>query len=150
VSHIWLSYATCLFIEFGHLTPGGTYSNLQGNVRECQPKGEWSITSMHSWPAWKLRQNGRVIASWTQYGPPRLRALRLLIGRRLKSLEIDPASKSTRLAFSLGLELETKTDIHRLRREPHWLMRGPQHGSDNWPHIALGPWSQAPRDSLAE
>jgi hypothetical protein len=46
VGHIWSSYATCLFLQFGHLTPHGTYTDLRGNDREFQPKGVWSITSM--------------------------------------------------------------------------------------------------------
>jgi hypothetical protein len=144
VSHIWSSYATCLFIEFGSLTPGGTYSNLKGEIRQFEPKGEWSITSMNSWPAWWLRQNGKVIGSWEDHRLLRVRALRLLIGRRLDALTIDQHSKSTRLTFSLGLELETKMEIQRLRHEPHWLMRGPDQGNDGWPHIVLRPW----RDTL--
>jgi hypothetical protein len=39
VSHVWSSFATCLFMEFGHLTPGGTYTNLKGDVRKFEPRG---------------------------------------------------------------------------------------------------------------
>src|SRR5580698_4391521 len=95
VSHLWSSYATCLFIEFGSLTPGDTYTDLKGKIRRLEPRGEWSITSMNSWPAWWLRQDGKVIGSWEDYRPLRMRALRLLVGRRLDPLEIDQASKST-------------------------------------------------------
>lgn len=123
VSHVWSSFASCIFIEFGRLTPGDAYTNRKGEVRRYQPNGEWSITSMESWPAWWLRLNGRVIASWLDSRPVRVRALRLLVGRRLQSWEIDRRSKSTRLTFSLGFELETKTDIHRLRDKPQWLVR---------------------------
>jgi|SRR5271170_3658026 len=144
VSHIWSSYATCLFMEFGSLTPGGTYADLKGNIRAFEPRGEWFISSMKSWPAWWLRQNGKVMASWRDSRPLRVHALRLLVGRRLDSVEIDPSSRSTRLGFSLGLRLETKTDIQRLRHEPHWLMRGPLQGSDDWPDIVLRPWRETP------
>jgi hypothetical protein len=150
VSHVWSSYATCLFLEFGVLTRGETYTSLRGNVREFEPSGVWSITSMNSWPAWWLRRNRQVIASCEEWKPLRSHALRLLIGRRLNSLEIDQASKSTRLRFSLGFELETKTDIQRLRHEPHWLMRGPGQGTDNWPHIELGGLGMIHRGSLAK
>jgi hypothetical protein len=145
-THVWSSYPTCLFLEFGFLTPGGTSTNLKGDVRELQPTGVWSITSMDNWPAWWLRQNGKVMASFhEEWRPLRVTALRLLVGRRLNSLAIDQTSKSTRLSFSLGLQLETKSDIPGLRHEPHWLMRGPEQGSAGWPHIALGPWSETPR-----
>jgi hypothetical protein len=145
VSHVWSSYAACLFLELGALTPGSTYTDLKGDVREFRPKGMWSITSMKSWPAWWLRQNGSLVASFESCGPLRIHALRLLIGRRLNSVEVDQQSKSTRLNFSLSLQLETKTDIQQLRHEPHRLMRGPEQGSGNWPHIALRPWSETPR-----
>jgi hypothetical protein len=139
VSHVWSSFSTCLFLEFGRLTPGNAYTDRRGQARGYQPKGEWSITSMDSWPAWWLRQRGKVIVSYEEHRPLRLRALRLLIGRRLHTLAIDQPSKATRLTFSLGLELETKTDIQRLGNEPHWRMRGPSEVSNSWPHIALGP-----------
>src|SRR5580704_3868546 len=108
VSHVWASYATCLFFDFGELTPAGTYTNRKGEVQELNPRGRWTITSMDSWPGWSLRQNGRPITSWEECRPHRLRALRLLIGRRLNTFAIDQHSKSTRLTFSLGLELETR------------------------------------------
>ena len=150
VSHVWSSYATCLFIEFGHLTPGATYTSRTGDVREFESKGLWSITSMESWPAWWLRQNGRVMASFEDCRPRRTYALRLLIGRRLNSLQIDQVSKSTRLTFSLGLVLETKTDIPRLSKRPHWLIRGPdQRENDGWLHIDLRAFHGAP-GSLAK
>jgi hypothetical protein len=145
VSHIWSSFATCLFMEFGHLTPGETYTDRSGEVRQRQPEGEWSITSMERWPAWWLRQNGRVIASFEECRPLRSHALRLLVGRRLNALEIDQASKSTRLTFSLGLQLETKTVIQRLHDKAHWMTRGPQQGIGGWSDVALRPWREVAR-----
>jgi hypothetical protein len=147
VSHVWSSYATCLFLEFECLTPGGTYMSLRGEMRQFEPSGTWSMTSMENWPAWWIRQNGRPIGSWVESRPLRARALRLLVGRRLNALEIDQRSKSTRLTFSLGLVLETKTDIQRLRTTPHWLLRGPAQGADHWPHIALRSWADEGRES---
>jgi len=138
VSHVWASFAPCIFLEFGELTSEGTYTDRQGQVQEFEPRGVWSITSMDSWPDWRLRQNGRLIVSCEECRPRRLRALRLLLGRRLNALEIDGRSKSTRLTFSLGLALETRTVIRRLRRAPHWMLRGPSQGDDDWPCIELG------------
>jgi len=145
VSHVWSSFATCIFLEFGSLTPGDTYTNRKGQVRQFQPAGEWSMTSMESWSAWRLRRNGTTVASWEDCRPRRTQALHLLIGRRLHLLQIDQSSKSTRLTFSLGLQLETKTDIPELRREPHWLMRGPdQRNEDSWHYIPLTLRSDTP------
>ena len=137
LSHLWSSFASCLFLEFGRLTPGDTYADRKGNIRQRQPDGEWSIASMEAWPAWWLRQNGKLIGSWVDCRPVRLRALRRLIGRRLNAFQIDQSTKSTRLSFSLGLELETRTDISRLRNKPHWLLRGPAQGETDWPPIVL-------------
>lgn len=139
VSHVWSSFAPCLFLDFGSLTPGGTFTDLKGNVRQHQPHGEWELTSMDAWPAWWLRQNGRVIASWVDCRRARRHALRLLIGRCLNALEIDPSSKSTRLRFSLGLELETKTDP-ALRKKAHWLMCRSDQRKGDWPSVVLQPW----------
>jgi hypothetical protein len=137
VSHVWSSYATCLFLEFGDLTLGEPYTNRRGEVRRPEPRGEWGITSMESWPLWWLRQNGKLIGSCDDCRQTRLHRLKLLVGRRLNSLEIDASSKSTRLKFSLGLELTTETEIQRLRSEPHWLMRRPASGTDRWLPVAL-------------
>jgi len=142
VSHIWSSYATCLSLEFGPLTPGDWFTDRKGNVRQFEPKGVWSITSMESWPAWWLRQNGRVVGSWELSRPRRLHALRLLIGRRLNTFEVDQHSRSTRITFSPGLQLETKTDLRRLRNMAHWLLRGPEYRNDDWSHVALRPWGE--------
>src|SRR5579859_4529380 len=46
VTHVWASYATCLFFEFGKLTPGEKYTDRRGQVQTFEPKGVWSITSM--------------------------------------------------------------------------------------------------------
>jgi hypothetical protein len=141
VSHAWSSYATCLFLEFSRLEEGEKFTDQRGWIRRYQPSGEWTITSMERWPAWKILLSGRALASWTSCRRARLRALRLLVGRRLITVEIDPASNATRLTFTKGVGLETKTDLQRLRREPHWLMRGPTTDPDNWPSIVLKPWS---------
>ncbi len=137
VSHVWASYSTCLFLEFGELTPIEDMTDRNGKIHQFEPTGIWSMTSMESWPAWWLRQDGRPVGSWLDEPPLRLRALRLLVGRRLNALAIDRRTNSTRLTFSLGMELETRTDIARLAREPHWLLRGPTQGADDWPHIVL-------------
>src|SRR5580658_576596 len=102
------------------------------------PRSSSRVRAMDSWPGWRLWQHGRLIARCDEGRPRRLRALRLLLDRRLNALEIDERSKSTRLTFSLGLALETRTDIRRLRRVPHWMLRGSSQGDDDWPSIELG------------
>jgi hypothetical protein len=89
VSHVWSSYAWCLFFEFGPLTPGEYFVDRRGGQRQFQPEGEWSITTMESWPSWTLSKQGVLLASSDDRSSVRDHALRRLIGRRLKSLEID-------------------------------------------------------------
>jgi hypothetical protein len=141
VGKAWSSFRWCLFLEFGTLTPGDFYVDRKGTQRQYRPKGEWSITSMDSWPSWDLFHRHRLIASSLSHHAIRQRAFRLLAGRRLPSLEVDQRSKSTRLHFSFGFELETRTCLPQKRNVRHWLLQGPQHGADDWPHIALKPWT---------
>src|SRR5579871_2932956 len=111
VSDVWSSRAWCLFFEFGRLTPGETYVDRKGVQRQFSPIGEWSMTSMDSWPAWTLSRRRRVLASSDAHRRVRNRGLRLLVGRRLNTVEIDKRTKSTRLTFSGGIVLETRTTL---------------------------------------
>lgn len=142
VSDAWSSYGGRLFFEFGRLTPGDFYLDRKGIRKQFSPSGEWSITSMDSWPAWTLYSQKRVVATSECCRNRRESSLRLLIGRRLCSFEIDPRSLSTRLKFSLGLSLETQTNLPRLRAVPHWLIRGPRHSENDWPTVILNSWSR--------
>jgi len=39
VTVAWSSYATCLFFEFGRLTPGDWYTDRKGSRRQFRPTG---------------------------------------------------------------------------------------------------------------
>jgi len=137
VSHIWSSYAWCLFLEFGQLTRGEPYVNRKGQPRPAQWKGEWAITSMESWPEWTLSVSGRSLVGSDASRVERDRTLRMLVGRRLVAVEIEPQVRSTNLHFSQGIVLATTSGEHNLRRRPHWMLRGPDSASDYWPPIEL-------------
>ena len=139
VSHVWSSYAWCLFFEFGSLTPGENYVDRKGASRQFSPGGEWSLTTMDSWPSWTLFRNQRVLASSDAHRRVRDPALDLLVVRRLNMFGIDKLSKSTRLTFSCGMVLETRTTLSKMHGQPHWLLRGPQEGNDDWPPVVLKP-----------
>jgi hypothetical protein len=94
--------------------PGFEFTDSTGCLRRLG-----GITTMERWPTWKLARNGRVLATSRFSGRQRLRVLRLLVGRRLMSVALDRASNSTRLTFTMGFRLETRTEIVRLRRTPH-------------------------------
>jgi hypothetical protein len=87
------------------------------------PSGEYTLSSFATSPGWILRRNTRVLAKWTDRQIVRDRTLLRLIGRRLQTMAIDEASNSTRLAFSLGLVLETETIRSGHRGKPHWLFK---------------------------
>jgi hypothetical protein len=137
VSHAWFSYACCLFLEFGPLTRG-TWVDYSGRVHKFI-RGEWSITSMESWPSWKLSRGGSLLAFSEEPPLIRRRAFRQLIGRRLNRMEIDDQSQSTRLIFSRDIVLETQTELRHYRGKPHWLLHGLETGDDAWPEIVLDP-----------
>ena len=138
VSHVWHSFAWCIYIEFGRLTPGEWHVDRNGVRHQDQPDGEWTITSMDSWPTWKLFQKNRELASSDTRGRLQDRALRRLIGRRVAAIEIDKHSRATRLRFSQGFVLETPTTLPSMRGEHHWLIRGPKCVSDDWRPVVLG------------
>src|SRR5579884_1464400 len=142
VTDAWQGYASCLFIEFGELKPAELWTDASGNERRSRPRGEWTLTSMDSFPAWRIYCRERLIATSACSWSCRARGLRLLVGRQLWNLQINQDSLSTRLRFSLGVTLETQTKAQGLHLHtwPHWLMRGPQHGDDDWPGIPLKPW----------
>lgn len=146
VSHIWSSFGWCLFLEFGQLSEGEVSSNGElGN-----PKGEWTLTTMESWPIWTIQVGGRVQATSENSRNVRERALRSLIGHRLRSLEIDTASPSTRLTFSMGLMLTTERSA-RQHCQAHWLLRCPEGG--DWPFVfpkgTHANWRQLPSETTA-
>jgi len=115
VSFISPSHTSALFLEFGKLT---NHEGVQG-----YPNGEYVLSSFATFPAWTLRGNGGVLSASTDRQTVRDRALRRLIGRRLKTVAIDEASSATRLTFSLGLVLETETTCPGRRGKPHWLLK---------------------------
>ena len=138
VSHVWHSFAWCIFMEFGRLTPGEWHVDRKGVRRQYQPRGEWTITSMDSWPTWKLFQKNRELASSDTRCRGRDRALRCLIGRRVSAIEIDKRSRATRLRFSQGFVLETQTTLPSMRREHHWLIRAQMCVSGDYRPVVLG------------
>jgi hypothetical protein len=138
VTHLWFSYSSCLFLEFGKLTEGEWFVDRKGERRQYQPEGEWSMTSMESWPTWILRVGERVRASSDSHRNVQLAALRLLIGWRLQSFEISEPTRATRLRFSQALTLETLTTLPSKRRLPHWMSRRNGGGDRNWPAAVLG------------
>lgn len=138
VSHVWFSYAWCLFFEFGQLAEGAWYTNLRGEPKQYEPSGEWSLTSMQSWPEWTLRIGKRVVATSEDREVVRRAALHRLISRRLQALEISEATRATRLTFSLGLVLETTTTIPSLRHVPRWLLHERAEEEESWDCVMLG------------
>jgi hypothetical protein len=136
VSHAWQGYAGVLFFEFGKLSPA-EYSLRDGGPG--QPSGEFTLTTMESFAAWKLLLHGKEITTTTSDAQFRhsARFIKRLIGRRLQTFAIDPASLSTRLNFSNGLTLTTSTLAEPPRLPAHWLIRLPNAGSD-WPSVVLG------------
>lgn len=134
VSHAWQGYAAVLFLEFGKLSPA-EYTLRDG--RPGEPHGEFGLTTMNGWAAWKLFLHGqKITTSDAMYGHIN-RFIKRLIGRRLQTFAIDAASKSTRLTFSNGLVLMTSTLAEPPRLPPHWLLRLPNSGGD-WPSVVLG------------
>lgn len=137
VSHLWWSYPWCLFLEFGRLTEGERFPD----GRLGNPRGEWGMTSMDTWPLWTLRSGGRVSATSEYPEFARGRALRLLLGQAFESLEFNESSRRTRLKFSRGLVLYTRVNITSLRGEAFWLLRCPDSGPDDWQRIPPGPYN---------
>ena len=134
VSHVWEGYASVLFIEFGALRQAG-YMRRDGNPGE--PEGEFELTTMESYADWNLMLKDTLLATAEKIRTRRTRALRWLIGRRLFTFEIDPISRSTRLTFGHGIVLHTATRCRQLHSSPHWMLRSPTSGSDNWASIVL-------------
>jgi hypothetical protein len=128
VSYVSPTHTSALFLEFGK--PTGSDEN-----RERYPTGEYTLSSFASFPAWILRSNGCVLATSTDRQTVRDKALRRLIGHRLKVMAIDKATDATRLEFSLQLVLETETVRSGYRGKPHWLLR-----SEEW--LVIGPYAQ--------
>jgi hypothetical protein len=92
---------------------------------------------MDSYAAWQLQVKHHMLASSADKYVRIERALKRLVGRRLRSVQLDALTGSSRLAFSGDLTLTTSTLNNRLRRRPHWLLRLPTPGSDNWPCVIL-------------
>src|ERR1700694_3988693 len=121
VSHAWQGYAGVLFFEFGKLSPA-EYTLRDGSPG--QPSGEFTLTTMESFAAWKLLMHGKEITTTTSDAQFRhsARFIKRLIGRRLQTFAIDAASLSTRLNFSNGLVLTTRTLYEPLQPPPHSLL----------------------------
>ena len=126
VSHVWSSYASVVFLEFGKLSAREPLSK----GRLGQPRGEYGLSTMQSWPFWSLSVHERIAATSDSVTSVRAAGLRLMIGRRLKTLEISVDGQSTHLQFSLGVTLTTATEMRELRSEPHWHLFGPERGHD--------------------
>jgi hypothetical protein len=131
VSHAWQGYAARVFLLFGKLKPSD-YVHRDGSPG--QPQSEFKLTNMESLSDWELSLRGRLIATSSSIGRLRERCLQMLIGRRLRSAEIEEESRSTRLSFTHGLILKTETMRHCRERRPHWLLRTP---SGDWPPVVL-------------
>src|ERR1700730_15141520 len=131
VSHLWEGYAGVLFFEFGKLSPA-EYTLRDGSPG--QPRSEFTLTTMESFAAWKLLLYGKEMtttASDAQFRPS-ARFIKRLIGRRLQTFAIDAASLSTRLTFSNGLVLPTRTLDEPLQAPPHWSLKLPNTRANVW------------------
>jgi hypothetical protein len=137
VSHVWQGYAAVLFLEFGKLSPA-EYTLRDG--RPGEPRGEFGLTTMESFAAWKILLHGKEITTTTSDAQFRhsARFLKRLIGRRLQTFAIDAASLSTRLNFSNGLMLMTNNLREPARRLPHWLLQLPNTRADAWSSVVVG------------
>lgn len=133
LSHLSEGYAARVFLQFGRRAKHTRRDGSPG-----QPRGEFGLTNVHSWSGWELSIEGKLVATSEGRWPIRERALkRLLIGRRLQSIQIDARTRSTRLTFTRGLVLTTENLAHCSDHEPHWLLRLPTSGRDDWPHVVL-------------
>jgi hypothetical protein len=128
---VWEGYAARLFFEFGQL-------NATGRVRRDgtpgRPTGEFTLTNMDGWCGWSLLRFGKEISTSEMKWRLRKRWLPRLAGRRLVRLQIDAASRCTKLTFSRGWTLTTWS--YRPHREPHWMIRSRSFGS-KWDRVAL-------------
>ena len=100
---------------------------------------------MDSFAAWQLRLRQQVLGTSDDRYDHRDHALKRLVGRCLWSLQVNAVTDSTRLAFSGDLTLTTTTLNTRVRRRPHWLLRLPTSGSDDWRAVVLRGTSQPSR-----
>jgi hypothetical protein len=146
LEHLWEGYAARIFLQFGRLHPS-KYTRPDGSPG--QPEGEFQLTNMHSWSTWELSLKGKSLATSEGRWPIRAQVLeRLLIGRRLQSIQIEARTRSTRLTFTRALVLNTETLSGCRGREPHWLLRLPTSGSDDWPHVVLPGTSSGWRSNI--
>jgi hypothetical protein len=139
VSHAWAGYGSAIFFEFGNLSPSDVVrrDGTLGN-----PSGEWTLSNMGAMPMWRLSLRGMVLADTDGLYRPQVSAIRLLIGRRLLSVEIEAVTRSTRLRFTHGFVLTTKTPWQRVWKWPHWVLRR----SDGWCEVALRGTTTTPID----
>jgi hypothetical protein len=142
VAHVWYSYASVVFLEFGQLSVGKRLPN----GRTGNPRGDYGLGTQFSWPLWTLSVAGRVRATSDHAPSIRDAALRLLVGRKLQSLEISIDGQATRLRFSTGVTLTTTTQMRVLRSEPHWYLSQPDLANVNrGSHVVLRSHTANPR-----
>src|SRR5579859_928284 len=89
LTHIWEGYAARIFLQFGELLPARRPDGSPG-----EPKGEFGLMNAMSWSGWQLSRGSTRLVNSDSAWPSRERVLkRLLIGRRLRSLEIDAPTR---------------------------------------------------------
>jgi hypothetical protein len=117
VSDVWQGMAARIFLSFGKLSPHLLPSGKPGHSR-----GEVRLINAHSLTDWELTLNHRTVATSDSQFVIRASRLRLLQGRRLRSVQIDPQSLATQLNFTRQLVLTTKAMPNTHERLPHWLL----------------------------
>ena len=121
VTQVWQGIAARVWISFGCLNSDGA---LLPNGAPSSPRGELELTNMLSISEWKLLVGRRVLASSDSPLRARDRRLQLLVGRLLRSVQIDAKSQATILRFTEGMILlSTQTLPFDPERRPHWLPR---------------------------
>ena len=131
VTQVWQGMWARFWLSFGKLTPS---SRAMPSGAPGRTHGEFELTNMLSLSDWELALKGRILASSNSRCKVRERQLRRLLGRRLRSVRIDPSSQSTVLTFTREFALTTQAmpSCHEYR--PHWLLRL---SGENWAPVIL-------------
>jgi hypothetical protein len=120
VTQVWQGIAARVWISFGRLKSDGS---VLPNGALSRPHGELELTNVLSLSEWKLLLGRRVLATSDSPLRVRDRRLQLLVGRLLRSVQVDAESQATILRFTREVLLTTQPLPHYPECRPHWLLR---------------------------
>jgi hypothetical protein len=131
VTQVWQGIGARFWLSFGKVTPS-TYALPSGAL--ARPHGELELTNMLSLSDWGLTLKNRILANSDSHYHVCDRRLQRLLGRRLRSVQIDARSQSTVLTFTGELVLMTQAMPGCRESRPHWLLRLSR---ENWVPVVL-------------